>query len=247
MKLRGSVVDSSDGLNQAAHLVGVLFSEFLDQHPELCAPVADVVDAMDVVPLEFEDAGNGVADDRRPEVPDVHFLGQVRAGHIDDDDLRIRHPGNPQTIFLLLGGWNLSERCGEELVLQAEVDESRPGDCGRLAKVVDLEAGDNLLCQLAWLAAELLGESHGAVRLIVAALRVLRRRHQRVRLRALGAEHSDQRFGNSFNYDSANALHHNAIRPLRHEDTKSNSSRLECLVFAELRIRLADGGLGRGA
>ena len=41
---------------------------------DLGAPVADVVEAADVVAEELEDAAEGVADDGRPQVPHVHLL-----------------------------------------------------------------------------------------------------------------------------------------------------------------------------
>ena len=43
--------------------------------------------ADDPVALELEHAGDGVADDGAAEVADVHLLGDVRAGVVDDDGL----------------------------------------------------------------------------------------------------------------------------------------------------------------
>ena len=51
--------------------------EVLDQHAERRAPVADVVLPDDGVTGEVEHAGQRVADDRRPQVADVHLLGHV--------------------------------------------------------------------------------------------------------------------------------------------------------------------------
>mmetsp|Transcript_40003 Transcript_40003/g.68243 ORF Transcript_40003/g.68243 Transcript_40003/m.68243 type:complete len:467 (+) Transcript_40003:303-1703(+) len=67
--------------------VGVLLLEVLDEHPELRAPVADVVDAADVVAGVFEDAAHGLADDGGAQVTHVHFLGDVGTGEVDDDDI----------------------------------------------------------------------------------------------------------------------------------------------------------------
>jgi hypothetical protein len=63
--------------------IGV-FIEVLDEHAELGAPVAEVVLPDHVCAEEAEDAGQRVADDRRAQMPDVHFLGHVRRGVVDD-------------------------------------------------------------------------------------------------------------------------------------------------------------------
>ena len=64
--------------------------------PELRAPVADVVLADDFVLLEFQNPADGVADDGASQMPDVDFLGDVRAGIIDDDILRLHHCGDAE-------------------------------------------------------------------------------------------------------------------------------------------------------
>ena len=59
-----------------------------DEHPKLRPPVAHVIVAYDLVAREFEDAGDGVADDRAAQMADVHFLGQVGMRVVDYDLLR---------------------------------------------------------------------------------------------------------------------------------------------------------------
>src|SRR5687767_8835217 len=59
-----------------------------DQHPELRPPVPDVILADDPVSLKFDDAADGIADDRAAEVADVHLLGDVGAGIVDYHGLR---------------------------------------------------------------------------------------------------------------------------------------------------------------
>lgn len=61
-----------------------MFVEVLDEHPELGAPVAEVVLPYDIAAEEPQDAGDAVTDDRRTEVPDVHFLGDVGCRVVDD-------------------------------------------------------------------------------------------------------------------------------------------------------------------
>ncbi len=78
--------------------LGADVDEVLDEHAERPAPVADVVLPDDVVADGVEHAGEGVADHRRAEVPDVHLLGDVRRRVVDDDALglgsRLRRRGD---------------------------------------------------------------------------------------------------------------------------------------------------------
>lgn len=57
--------------------------EVLDQHPELSPAVAETVLADHLSAERAEHANQRVADDRGPEVPDVHLLGDVRRRVID--------------------------------------------------------------------------------------------------------------------------------------------------------------------
>ena len=59
-----------------------------DEHPKLRPPVTHVIVAHDFVAREFEDAGDGVADDCAAQMADVHFLGQVGMRVVDYDLLR---------------------------------------------------------------------------------------------------------------------------------------------------------------
>ena len=61
-----------------------------EDHAELRAPVAQVVVADDRVPERREDPGQALADDRRADVADVHRLGDVGRGVVDDDRPRTR-------------------------------------------------------------------------------------------------------------------------------------------------------------
>ncbi len=115
---------------------------------------------------EFQHADQRVADDRAAKMPDVHLLGQVRAGVV--------HHGR-----LLLGGaiypkafvWeHFRDAIGQKLFLQCDVYEPRPGDLEALGHVVKLGAGDDLLGQLARVSLERLGGGHYAVGLVIAEL-----------------------------------------------------------------------------
>ena len=76
----------------------LLVEHVFDEHAELRAPVADVVLTDDRVAALLKDADDGVADDGRAQVPDVHFLRDVGAGVIDDDFLRMIDRGSGTTV-----------------------------------------------------------------------------------------------------------------------------------------------------
>src|SRR5262249_28386449 len=60
-----------------------------DEHAELGSPIADVVLSNNAVPDEFHNPAERVANDRASEVPNVHLLGNIWGGVIDDDRLWI--------------------------------------------------------------------------------------------------------------------------------------------------------------
>jgi hypothetical protein len=62
----------------------VLF-KVLNEHAELGAPVAEVVLPDHVRAEETQHAGERVADDGAPQVPDVHLLGDVGCRVVDHD------------------------------------------------------------------------------------------------------------------------------------------------------------------
>ena len=60
----------------------------IDDHPELRAPIADVVIADGLMSEELERAIDAVADDGRTNMADVHRLGDIRGRIVDDDRSR---------------------------------------------------------------------------------------------------------------------------------------------------------------
>lgn len=48
-----------------------------NKHAKLCAPVSDVVDTQHFVASKLEDTGDGLSNDRRTKVANVHFYDQV--------------------------------------------------------------------------------------------------------------------------------------------------------------------------
>ena len=77
-----------------------LVDHVLDQHPERRPPVADVVLREHVVADEAQQARNRVADDRAPQVADVHLLRDVRRAVVDDHAVRVGGAGNAEARVL---------------------------------------------------------------------------------------------------------------------------------------------------
>ena len=103
-----------------------------DEDAEVGAPVADMVVAREVGAAELEQAGDGLADDDRAEVADVHLLRGVGRGVVDDDlaaGVEGRGPAAPG-LGVGVSRYPGVERGGRE----AEVQEAGAGD-------LDLEAG----------------------------------------------------------------------------------------------------------
>ena len=105
---------------------------------------------------------------------DVHRFGDVGRGEIDDDGARIGHRFETQSI--IAGG--LLHACRVDFRLDAEVDESRPGDL-RSGDVVRRPGGDDLFRQRARVHLARLCQHHRGVRLIIAEAQIRRRADSR--------------------------------------------------------------------
>ena len=68
-----------------------------------------------------------------------------------------------------------AELAGQPVVAQPKIDEARPGDLGRLAKIRHVEPGQQVGGHFAWAAAQAFAQRHREVRLVVAERGVLRR------------------------------------------------------------------------
>ena len=108
----------------------------VEDHAELGAPVADVVVADDLVAEEPRDAAERVADDRRADVADVHRLGHVRRGEIDDHGFARADGGDAELFVAQQGGGAGGVGGGQD----AEIDEARAGDVGG-GEAVELRGG----------------------------------------------------------------------------------------------------------
>ena len=59
----------------------------VNDHPELCAPVADVIIADNFVSKKLSHAGQGVTEQRAADMPDMHRFGHIRRAEINYDAL----------------------------------------------------------------------------------------------------------------------------------------------------------------
>ncbi len=140
--------------------------EVFDQHPERAAPVADVVLADHRVTLELEHPHQRVADHRGAEVAGVHLLRNVRCGVVDDD-LAVRADRMDADAIIRRDHIQLLR---QESVVERQVDEARPGDLDAAAHAAEHTGVDHLLCDLAWVRPDLLGQRQGTVDLCVGTL-----------------------------------------------------------------------------
>ena len=85
----GGLVERTGVIDQQRRFRGVLadLQPVLDQHAERRAPVADMVLPDDGVAEGLEHLDEAVPHHRGAQVADVHFLGDVRGGIVDDDAL----------------------------------------------------------------------------------------------------------------------------------------------------------------
>ena len=72
----------------------------VDDHPELGAPVADVIVPGDFVAEKLGDPRQGVAEDGAADVADMHRLGDVRRAEVDYDPARSFGARNAEPVVL---------------------------------------------------------------------------------------------------------------------------------------------------
>ena len=130
------------------------------------SPVPEVVVADHPVAEEVHDARDRVANNRRAQVPNVHLLGDIWRGVLDDDVLRASQRRNPQPLV----GKQQIRLARYPVVTQDEVDEARAADLGGDAEVGHVELFGQLGGHDAWWAAEALAERQRDVGLVVGEL-----------------------------------------------------------------------------
>jgi hypothetical protein len=85
-------------------VIRVLQEHVLNQHPELSAPITHVVDPFNIMSLELQYPANGLANNGRPQMPHVHFFGDVRAREINHNFLGITFRKG-SSFYILLFQW----------------------------------------------------------------------------------------------------------------------------------------------
>ncbi len=154
-------------LDDSFSLLKCLFPVMDNQHSELRAPVADVVLSDDDLAGEFQRTGQRIADDGAAQVPDVHFLREVRAGVVHHDGVGVLRDGHAEA-FVGQGG---SQPPAEPVVFEGDVDESGPGDLDGLGDIVQVGVFNDRRRQFARVGFHLLRGGHAPVDLVVAKLR----------------------------------------------------------------------------
>ncbi len=105
----------------------------LDQHPERCPPITDVVLPSDVVAEESEHPGQRVANVRAAQVADMHLLGHIGRRVVDHDPLGPDGGLDAQTRVARDGLGLL----GDEVVPQGQIDEPGAADLDPGTEVVE--------------------------------------------------------------------------------------------------------------
>ena len=137
-----------------------------DEHAKLGAPIANMVEAEDVVAEKLKEAGKAVADDGGAEVAYVELFGDVWGGELDDHPLVARGGDGSKARIVELG----LQRCGEKVGVECEVDEAGAGDghLGADLPGLGIALVDDRLCDGAGVLAKLFRQLEGAIALIVA-------------------------------------------------------------------------------
>ena len=140
--------------------------EVLDQHAERCSPVADVIFADHSVANRLTHAHQRIADHRGAKVPDMHLLGNVWRGVIDDHGFcrcSLVHAKARITCCIM-------QQLAEVLVFVGEVEESRSGHGHVTAHAAQVQRGNDLFRHVSRLLPHTLGEAHRHVHLSVSVL-----------------------------------------------------------------------------
>ena len=85
----GSGVELVGFRQRQARSVDAFVEDVLNQHPELGAPIANMVLRNYVVANAGDDASQAVTDHRRAQVPDMHLFRHVGSRVVDHHNLRV--------------------------------------------------------------------------------------------------------------------------------------------------------------
>jgi len=141
------------------------------QHPELRAPVAQVVVGQDAETEGAVEAVKGIADHSRADVADVHRLGHIGARVIDDHGATVPGVRDAEA----RRGGECCELLGQPLRGNGQVDETGAGDFGARQHRRQRQGGERCLGHGARRTAQGFGRLHRVVTLEIAKARVGRR------------------------------------------------------------------------
>ena len=144
-----------------------------DQQPHLEAPIAEVGVAHGLVAPEAIEPLDGLADDRGPQVADVHFLGHVGPAVVHQHAPDRLREADADAIILGQGVGPVRQR----RVAHFQIDEARSRDLHRGDPGRPLQGFSHRGRDLPGVALRRLGRRQGAVALEVGQVRPVRRRH----------------------------------------------------------------------
>ncbi len=145
----------------------------INHHPELRAPVADVIVANDFVPKKFRDPSERVAQNDAADMADMHRLGDIRRPEVDHD--AVSRFGRRHAQPVVTQELPRPRRHGRRL--ETEINKAGAGNGGSFRPFLDIEVVDDLLRQRARIFTPLLGQHESGIRLIIAEARIRRRDH----------------------------------------------------------------------
>lgn len=132
-----------------------------------CAPVADVVGADHFMAQKLLGTCRGVADDGGAQVADVHLFRHVRRGVVDYDSLRLnRCDAQFRCVQHPIG------LARDPVAVQENVDKAGAGDFHFSGDVAEIQQLHHFFRQLTGRHAQLFGDGHHAIGLVITKLRL---------------------------------------------------------------------------
>ena len=144
-------------------------------------------------------AGQSVAQDRAPDMADMHRFGHVRRTEIDHDPF----PGTALADTEPLVSKQFRAFLLQGRAVQSEINEAGSGNARRLGDIGDVEMGHDLCRHLSGIFPPLFSEHHGRVGLVIAKTRIGGGRQ----LPALGQTGLGQRLAQSLGQNGLERLH----------------------------------------
>jgi hypothetical protein len=147
-----------------------------------------VADFENIMAEEFENPRQAFADHRRAQVADVHILGDVGTGVVDDSPIGVGSQGNSEARIGLHKGQLSFEIAGFE----HQVDEAGTRDRDLFAQGGDIENLNDRFGDFAGFLTQRFGEGHGDIGLVVAEFWVAGGDEQGISSGAIGSEGGDE-------------------------------------------------------